>query len=933
MAIVEDVNLVVTKTFADDSVDAGTVGHTFTIDVQNTGVSEADNISLTDTVDPRLIVTGVARQLHLPGRRLEPADDHLHAGAPRGGRHEDDHGHLPRRGLDSGGCVGLEHGVGDRRTTAAATPDSDTVAITTHADVADVKVDSPDPVLAGNDLTFRITASNDGPSDAQNVVAARHARRASEPAEVLPRHGPRLHAAGSVDGLGQPRHASRRATSVDVVITATVDPSTPEDYVIDNTATITTRHATIRTSATTRRRRRRRSTPQADLSVTKTAPATATAGDPAGFDYTLTVHNGGPSDNTGGFHVTDTLRPGLTFQTAGSSADCSARGQLVTCTNTTGLAAGANQAFTVHVTLASTVDSGTDLANSATVASDGTLDPNARQQHEQHDAHDGRPRTCTSRSRRRSTRDTVTAGGAAQTFTIDVTNSGVSDADNVSLTDTVDPRLVVDSITAGDYTCGAPSQSISCTLGASRRGRDEVDHGHLPRRHDDRTAPRACGNTAHAASDEDTATPSTDTVDDRRGRAALRVTKTFDSDTVTAGGAAQTFTVDVHNAGVSDADNLSLTDTVDSRLIVRLDRRRATTPAARRASRSPARSRISRRARRSRSRSPTTSTSTTDSAAGVRNTATRPRTRTRRRLGHDSRRHRRERAALASTKTFDSRHGHGRRRGAVVHDRRAQRRRLGRGQPEPDRHGRLAADRRLDRRRRLQLRRARASRSPARSAHLAAGATKSITVTTTSRPRRTAIRASATRRDAASDEDTRDSGTDSVAIVEDVQLVGRRRRSTRDTVTAGGASADLHDRREQQRRLGRRQREPDRHGRLAAGRRLDRRRRLHVRLPEPVDLLHARASRGRRRRSRSPSTTTSTRRRTARRRRATRRTRTPTRTTPTSGTRHGRRSSRTCSSSVTKTFDSDTVTAGGSSETFTIDGAQRRRLGCRQPRA
>ena len=45
----------------------------------------------------------------------------------------------------------------------------------------------------------------------------------------------------------------------------------------------------------------------ADLTVSKTAPPTATAGDPAGFDYTVTVHNNGPSDNTGGFHITDTL--------------------------------------------------------------------------------------------------------------------------------------------------------------------------------------------------------------------------------------------------------------------------------------------------------------------------------------------------------------------------------------------------------------------------------------------------------------------------------------------------------------------------------------------------------------------------------------------------------------------------------------------------
>ena len=48
----------------------------------------------------------------------------------------------------------------------------------------------------------------------------------------------------------------------------------------------------------------------------------------------------------------------------------------------------------------------------------------------------------------------------------------------------------------------------------------------------------------------------------------LSVSKNFNSATVTAGGASKTFTVSVTNSGFSDADNLSLTDTVDSRLIV-----------------------------------------------------------------------------------------------------------------------------------------------------------------------------------------------------------------------------------------------------------------------------------------------------------------------------------------------------------------------------
>ena len=145
-------------------------------------------------------------------------------------------------------------------------------------------------------------------------------------------------------------------------------------------------------------------------------------------------------------------------------------------------------------------------------------------------------------------------------------NAGVSDADNLSLTDPVDSRLIVDSIDAGDYTCGAPSQSISCSLAhlAASATKSITVHYHVAT-----TTNSAPGveNTAHASSDENTATPSTDSVAIVED-VVLSVTKTFNSDSATAGGAGETFTVSVHNAGVSDADNVSLTDTVDSRLIV-----------------------------------------------------------------------------------------------------------------------------------------------------------------------------------------------------------------------------------------------------------------------------------------------------------------------------------------------------------------------------
>lgn len=115
--------------------------------------------------------------------------------------------------------------------------------------------------------------------------------------------------------------------------------------------------------------------PAADLLVSKNGPASATAGAPAGFDYTLTVHNAGPAANSSGFTISDALPAGLTFQPSGSDGRCAAVGQVVTCTNVVGLNSGANDVFVLHVTLASTVAAGTILGNTAVVTSRGTNDP------------------------------------------------------------------------------------------------------------------------------------------------------------------------------------------------------------------------------------------------------------------------------------------------------------------------------------------------------------------------------------------------------------------------------------------------------------------------------------------------------------------------------------------------------------------------------
>ena len=153
----------------------------------------------------------------------------------------------------------------------------------------------------------------------------------------------------------------------------TVAANTAAGTVLSNTATATTTTfdpTTANNSATTTTTV---ANANADLTISKSAPATTIAGDPAGFDYGLTVTNNGPSVHVGGISVTDTLPAGTTFQ---PSTDCTAALQVVTCSRSLTLGVGGTTSFTVHVTVGAAVADGTILDNSAHVSSTGTVEGN-----------------------------------------------------------------------------------------------------------------------------------------------------------------------------------------------------------------------------------------------------------------------------------------------------------------------------------------------------------------------------------------------------------------------------------------------------------------------------------------------------------------------------------------------------------------------------
>ena len=193
-------------------------------------------------------------------------------------------------------------------------------------------------------------------------------------------------------------------------------------------------------------------TSQADLTITKSGPATAIAGQ--NIVYTITVTNNGPS-TASGVSVTDTAPAGITF--VSNSGGCTSafpcalgtltNGQSVTITSTYSASPGAG---------------GTTIANTATVSS-STSDPTA-----------GNNSASAVTTINGSADLSITKSGPAFStagspivYTITVTNNGPSDAAAVSVTDP-DPAGTTFVSNAGACTTAFPCSLGTITAGQSK---------------------------------------------------------------------------------------------------------------------------------------------------------------------------------------------------------------------------------------------------------------------------------------------------------------------------------------------------------------------------------------------------------------------------------------------------------------------------------
>ncbi|WP_457668343.1 isopeptide-forming domain-containing fimbrial protein [Thiolapillus sp.] len=530
---IENADLSITKVDSADPVSAGDT-FTYTIEVQNAGPSLAPDVVVTDTLPAGLTLVSTSGCAEDPNGVVSCSL-----------------GDVPVNGTASytisvQADQGAPGSVTNTASVTSAVPDPDpgnntaneTTAINQRADLSIVKVDNVDPVVAGDLLTYTMSVTNNGPSNAVGVVVS----------DSLPGAVTAVSTNGCVNDpmavpdctLGdlQPGMSVsyqlvvrvNAGTTAALMNSAQVTSNTPDPDSSNNTATEPT---AVNASA--------------DLRISKVDNADpVNAGDQV--IYTIVVTNDGPSDAVG-VTVADTLPTGMTLI---SSNGCSNDPSGVPNCSLGNLAAGASTSYTVTARVASGI-SGT-LTNTAVVSAT-TPDPDTTNNTATE------PTTVGAAADLRITKtddiDPVGAG-ATVTYTLQVFNDGPSDAVGVVVTDTLPAGMTFVASSGCD---NDPSGVPGCNLGNMAAG---TSKSYTVQATVDQGTTGTLTNTASVSSSTPDPNTGNNTATEPTtvGLAAdLRITKTDNVDPVNAGDQV-VYSIQVTNDGPSNAVAVTVADTL-----------------------------------------------------------------------------------------------------------------------------------------------------------------------------------------------------------------------------------------------------------------------------------------------------------------------------------------------------------------------------------
>lgn len=330
---------------------------------------------------------------------------------------------------------------------------TDPVAVTDLAKIVLVKTTTgADPVHAGDSTSYDVTVTNDGPSDADDLVVTEQ-----------PPAGLKVTA---ISGTGWDctlatlvctRSSLADGASASITVTATVSSGTPTGSTLTNVADVST-STSLAPGSDTEDDADVDVDSAADLSLVKTHPTgTAVAG--VVTTYGITVHNAGPSDAVGPIKVTDTLPTDFSFVSAdnGWTCDDSASPEIV-CTLAGPLLAGADApVLTMSVQVAGNASLGTHT-NEAAVSS-ATPDPDKSNNEDDADVDVERIADV---SVVKSHTGAAAIGGQVS-FTLQASNDGPSSARDVVVTDPLPAGLTYVSADGGtEWTCSGTGGTVTC---------------------------------------------------------------------------------------------------------------------------------------------------------------------------------------------------------------------------------------------------------------------------------------------------------------------------------------------------------------------------------------------------------------------------------------------------------------------------------------
>ncbi|PRB10646.1 DUF11 domain-containing protein [Microbacterium sp. MYb62] len=536
-------DLAITKTLDTAPLVAGSPV-TFTIGVTNNGPQTATGVTVTDpvpagmtdvtassagescTVTTVVVCTvpdmpvGQSVQIQMTGT-LDPSSD-------------------PGSSLSNTATVSGTRTDPDLRNNTASVSG----ARTTTTDVSIIKTFSPTTPVAGEQVTYTLSVSNAGPSEARDVVVTDPLDPDMSFVSATPGQGEcRLEASVLVCELGT---LAPGATAVQTLVVVDINPGTTA--VLQNTATVTT-STTDTNPANNASSTSFEPDIIADMAVVKrTSKTQVSAGET--LDFTLDVSNGGSSDAVN-VSLSDTMPEGFTVTGVDGppGATCTAfegtplAGTGIRC-NWASFPANTAATVVVHAIVAADAPVGT-VTNTAAVAApaadrDTTNNASSVDVEVVQSADLSIVKTA----------PTTGEPGSPFTYTLTVTNAGPSVARGASLSDTLPTDFVGASVDGPG--CAIVAGTVGCDLG------DIAPGGVVVVRVMGTWSTTATGVVSNTATTTST-TPDPDTDDNTSTvtvtlapSADVRLAKTTSTPTVPLGGEA-TFEVTVSNVGPSAA--------------------------------------------------------------------------------------------------------------------------------------------------------------------------------------------------------------------------------------------------------------------------------------------------------------------------------------------------------------------------------------------